>query len=171
MRCAVLGDPIAHSLSPVLHRAAYADRGLDWTYDAVRVPAGGLPAFLAGLDDGWRGLSLTMPLKREVLALGARAPQRRGRPGRGRQHRGARRRGSGWRSTTPTCRAPRPPSGSGTTGRSPAVTILGAGATAASVGLALCDLGARDGAAARPLAGAGGRDAWPRWPRTRRARR
>ena len=42
MRCAVLGDPIAHSLSPVLHRAAYDATGLDWTYDAVRVPAGGL---------------------------------------------------------------------------------------------------------------------------------
>ena len=37
MRCAVLGSPIAHSLSPVLHRAAYAHLGLDWTYDAVEV--------------------------------------------------------------------------------------------------------------------------------------
>jgi len=69
MRCAVLGDPIAHSLSPVLHRAAYAATGLDWTYDAERVPSGGLAAFLAGLGDDWRGLSLTMPLKREVLPL------------------------------------------------------------------------------------------------------
>ena len=42
MRCAVLGDPIAHSLSPVLHRAAYAAVGLDWSYEAVRVPRGGL---------------------------------------------------------------------------------------------------------------------------------
>ena len=39
-RCAVLGDPIEHSLSPVLHRAAYTQLGLDWTYDAVRVPTG-----------------------------------------------------------------------------------------------------------------------------------
>ena len=65
-RCAVLGDPIEHSLSPVLHRAAYAELGLDWTYDAVRVPAGGLAAFVDDLDADWRGLSLTMPLKREV---------------------------------------------------------------------------------------------------------
>ncbi|WP_203335522.1 shikimate dehydrogenase [Nocardioides limicola] len=68
-RCAVLGDPIDHSLSPVLHRAGYAALGLDWTYDAHRVPAGGLADFVGGLDDGWRGLSLTMPLKREALPL------------------------------------------------------------------------------------------------------
>ncbi|RYB95649.1 shikimate dehydrogenase [Nocardioides oleivorans] len=68
-RCGVLGDPIAHSLSPVLHRAGYAALGLDWAYDAHRVPSGGLGDFLAGLDDTWRGLSLTMPLKREVVPL------------------------------------------------------------------------------------------------------
>ena len=72
MHCAVLGDPIAHSLSPVLHRAAYAATGLDWDYDAHRVPAGGLAGFVAGLDDAWRGLSLTMPLKREALDLARR---------------------------------------------------------------------------------------------------
>ena len=69
MRCAVLGDPIEHSLSPALHRAAYVALGLDWTYDAVRVPSGGLADFLAGLDEEWRGLSLTMPLKREAMPL------------------------------------------------------------------------------------------------------
>jgi shikimate dehydrogenase len=68
-RCAVLGDPIEHSLSPVLHRAAYAFLGLDWTYDAVRVAAGDLAAYVDGLGAEWRGLSLTMPLKREVVPL------------------------------------------------------------------------------------------------------
>jgi shikimate dehydrogenase len=68
-RCAVLGSPIAHSLSPVLHRAAYAELGLDWTYDAIEVDSTGLEAFLAHLDDSWRGLSLTMPLKRTVMPL------------------------------------------------------------------------------------------------------
>ena len=68
-RCAVLGDPIDHSLSPALHRAAYAELGLDWSYEAVRVPAGGLAVFLDGLAADWRGLSLTMPLKREVVPL------------------------------------------------------------------------------------------------------
>lgn len=80
-RCAVLGSPIGHSLSPVLHRAAYAELGLDWEYDAHEVPAGGLAGFLDGLDDTWRGLSLTMPLKREVVPLldelGERAAQAR----------------------------------------------------------------------------------------------
>jgi len=69
LRCAVLGSPIAHSLSPVLHRAAYAELGLDWTYGAVEVDSAGLGEFLAGLDASWRGLSLTMPLKRAVLPL------------------------------------------------------------------------------------------------------
>lgn len=71
MRCAVLGDPVAHSLSPVIHRAAYDALGLDgWHYDAVAVPGGGLAGFVEGLDPAqWRGLSLTMPLKREALPL------------------------------------------------------------------------------------------------------
>lgn len=71
MRCAVLGDPIEHSLSPVIHRAAYAVLGLrQWRYDAVRVPAGGLAEFVAACAPAqWRGLSLTMPLKREALPL------------------------------------------------------------------------------------------------------
>lgn len=65
-RAAVLGSPIAHSLSPVLHRAAYAALGLDWTYVAVECREEGLPAVL---NDPWAGLSLTMPLKRAVLPL------------------------------------------------------------------------------------------------------
>jgi shikimate dehydrogenase len=68
-RCAVLGSPIAHSLSPVLHRAAYAELGLDWRYDAVEVTEDGLATFLDGLGAQWRGLSLTMPLKRAVVPL------------------------------------------------------------------------------------------------------
>ena len=68
-RCAVLGSPISHSLSPVLHRAAYAELGLDWAYDACEVREDQLAGFLDGLDETWRGLSLTMPLKREAIAL------------------------------------------------------------------------------------------------------
>jgi shikimate dehydrogenase len=68
-RCAVVGAPISHSLSPLLHRAAYAELGLDWTYDALEVTEAGLPAFLDGLDASWRGVSLTMPLKRSVVPL------------------------------------------------------------------------------------------------------
>jgi shikimate dehydrogenase len=65
----VLGSPIAHSLSPVLHRAAYAQLGLDWTYDAIEVESAGLAGFLEGCGPEWAGLSLTMPLKRVVLPL------------------------------------------------------------------------------------------------------
>ncbi len=68
-RLAVLGSPISHSLSPALHRAAYDVLGLDWTYDAIEVTEAHLAGFIAGLDDGWRGLSLTMPLKRAALEL------------------------------------------------------------------------------------------------------
>ena len=68
-RAAVLGSPIAHSLSPALHRAAYADLELDWNYDAIECDEAGLPGFVDSLDDSWAGLSLTMPLKRAVLPL------------------------------------------------------------------------------------------------------
>lgn len=64
---AVLGSPIRHSQSPALHLAAYRELGLPWEYGSVEVSEGKLGEFLAGLDATWRGLSLTMPLKREVL--------------------------------------------------------------------------------------------------------
>jgi shikimate dehydrogenase len=65
-RAAVLGAPIAHSLSPALHRAAYAALGLGWTYEAIECREDDLPEVL---DRPWAGLSLTMPLKRAVLPL------------------------------------------------------------------------------------------------------
>ncbi len=153
MRCAVLGDPIAHSLSPVLHRAGLRRAGLDWEYDAVRVAEDELAGFLGGLDARWRGLSLTMPLKRRALGLA--------------------------RSVTPRAAL----AGAANTllledgvvvladntdlpgaaaavrerydGPVTAATVLGGGATAASTGLALCDLGARTvrRAGAQPRAG------------------
>ncbi|QFQ95970.1 shikimate dehydrogenase [Streptomyces phaeolivaceus] len=69
-RAAVLGSPIAHSLSPVLHRAAYAELGLtDWSYDRFEVDEEALSGFVEGLGPEWAGLSLTMPLKRAVIPL------------------------------------------------------------------------------------------------------
>ena len=65
----MLGSPIEHSLSPVLHRAAYASVGLDWSYDAREVREADLSNFIDTLDETWRGLSLTMPLKRAVVPL------------------------------------------------------------------------------------------------------
>jgi len=69
-RAAVLGSPISHSRSPLLHRAAYAVLGLDWTYEAIDVTTEALPGFLdACAWPEWAGLSLTMPLKTDVLPL------------------------------------------------------------------------------------------------------
>lgn len=68
-RAGVLGSPIAHSLSPALHRAAYAALGLDWIYDPYDVTESELPAFFGELDEEWAGLSLTMPLKSAVIPL------------------------------------------------------------------------------------------------------
>ncbi|WP_329114382.1 shikimate dehydrogenase [Streptomyces sp. NBC_01465] len=69
-RAAVLGSPIAHSLSPVLHRAAYAELGLaHWSYDRFEIDEAALPGFIGGLDASWAGLSLTMPLKRAIIPL------------------------------------------------------------------------------------------------------
>ncbi|MEP7054496.1 MAG: shikimate dehydrogenase [Actinomycetota bacterium] len=70
-RAAVLGSPIAHSLSPVLHHAAYAATGLDWDYSAIECDTASLPALLERVrsEPGWRGLSLTMPLKIAAVPL------------------------------------------------------------------------------------------------------
>jgi shikimate dehydrogenase len=68
-RLAVLGSPIAHSQSPLLHRTAYAALGLPWQYDAHEVATDALAGFVAGLAEPWRGLSLTMPLKETILPL------------------------------------------------------------------------------------------------------
>ncbi len=69
----MLGSPIRHSLSPVLHGAAYAALGLDgWHYDAHECDEAGLPGFVDALGPEWTGLSLTMPLKRVALEVADR---------------------------------------------------------------------------------------------------
>jgi len=66
--CAVWGSPIGHSLSPVLHRAAYAALALhDSSYERREVDEAGFADAFAGLDETWVGLSLTMPLKEVAL--------------------------------------------------------------------------------------------------------
>ncbi|HEX5119335.1 MAG TPA: shikimate dehydrogenase [Pseudonocardiaceae bacterium] len=70
MRAAVLGSPVAHSLSPVLHGAAYAELGLaDWTFERIEVDAAGLPGLVGGLGPEWAGLAVTMPGKKAALAF------------------------------------------------------------------------------------------------------
>ncbi len=70
MKFAVIGDPIAHSQSPVMHRAAFAAMGLPHTYDAERVEASQLPSFLDRLRRGsLHGVNVTIPHKVEILSL------------------------------------------------------------------------------------------------------
>ncbi|WP_431905301.1 shikimate dehydrogenase [Amycolatopsis thermoflava] len=73
----MLGKPVGHSLSPVLHTAAYAALGLDgWTYERVEMDAEGLPGFVRGLGPEWAGLSVTMPGKRAALDFASAATPR-----------------------------------------------------------------------------------------------
>ncbi len=69
-RAAVLGSPIKHSLSPVLHRAAYQALDLHgWHYDKIECDEAALPGLIDGMGPEWAGLSLTMPLKRVVMTV------------------------------------------------------------------------------------------------------
>ncbi|MGV8908673.1 MAG: shikimate dehydrogenase [Propionicimonas sp.] len=140
MKAAVLGSPVAHSLSPVLHAAGYAELGLaDWSYDRFDLQAADLPGFVAGLDADWRGLSLTMPLKEACLTVAAEVGPLARRAGAGntlvRLSTGA------WRADNTDVPglvdALRPTWEPDWT----LAAILGAGATARSALLALCDLG------------------------------
>ncbi len=65
--CMVIGDPIAHSLSPAIHNAAYAELDLDFVYVACRVEdVKGAVAGMRALDN-FRGMSVTIPHKVEVM--------------------------------------------------------------------------------------------------------
>ncbi len=137
-RCAVLGSPIAHSLSPVLHRAAYVELGLDWDYRAVEVAEPELTAFVEGLGPEWRGLSLTMPLKRAVVPLLTEVDAWAAVSGAANTVvlEGAHRRG--FNTDVPGALAALTERSSGPW---TSAVVLGGGATAASVLLALAELG------------------------------
>lgn len=66
---AVLGSPIAHSRSPRIHRAAYDQLELPWTYEAIDIKENSLEAHLREADARWRGFSVTMPLKRKAFEI------------------------------------------------------------------------------------------------------
>ena len=142
LRAAVLGSPVAHSLSPVLHRAGYAALGLtDWDYGRHEVDAAGLPGFLTDLDDTWRGLSLTMPLKDAALTLGrevstvARAA--------GAANTLVRRPDGGWDADNTDVAGVADALRPVLSGAPQRALVLGAGATARSCVLALAGLGVR----------------------------
>jgi len=67
---ALLGHPVAHSLSPRMHNAAFAARGLDWTYVALDVEPGRLEEAVRGLDAlGFAGANVTAPHKLAVARI------------------------------------------------------------------------------------------------------
>lgn len=67
--CALIGDPVAHSLSPVMHNAAFQSLGLDYVYLCLRVPSTAVESALAGVKSlGLRGLNVTIPHKVAVMA-------------------------------------------------------------------------------------------------------
>ena len=142
-RCAVLGKPIAHSLSPVIHTTAYQVLGLTgWRYEAHEVDEAGLGPFIRSCGPERVGLSCTMPLKRKLLEFGeasfrARALRsgntyvfpRDGRPA--------------FVDNTDVAGILHPIRRAGF-GQAASAIIVGAGATARSALLALAELGVRD---------------------------
>ena len=65
----VIGDPVAHSKSPAIHKYWLEQLGIDADYRATRVTAEALPAFLTERrsDPHWRGCNVTMPLKQAII--------------------------------------------------------------------------------------------------------
>ncbi|MGO2112722.1 MAG: shikimate dehydrogenase family protein, partial [Pseudoclavibacter sp.] len=143
-RLAVLGSPIAHSKSPTLHDAAARALGIERDYAAIEVDEEGLADFLAERGDGWRGCSLTMPLKSVVIPFCrtvSPVARRAGAvntivfagPGVGAPF-------DGYNTDVEGVRRALDDAGVGTG----SVELLGAGNTAASVVLACAERGARD---------------------------
>lgn len=66
---AIVGHPVTHSQSPQMHNAAYADLKLDWQYLRQDVPPGSLANFISYHRNNFQGLSVTMPLKAEAVAV------------------------------------------------------------------------------------------------------
>ncbi len=141
LRAAVLGSPISHSRSPDLHRAAYAALGLPWQYDAIECTKEQFPEFLAGLDEQWRGLSLTMPLKEVVLDV-VEDVEEIAQTVRSANTVWRNDESSSWRATNTDIAGMRNALAEVGVTRVERVRILGAGATSRSAAAAAVDLGA-----------------------------
>lgn len=69
-RFAIVGDPVSHSLSPVMQMAAFSAAGLSATYDKVRLDAPDLNSWFADMRQGaFKGCNVTLPYKQSVLAM------------------------------------------------------------------------------------------------------
>ncbi|WP_169064239.1 shikimate dehydrogenase [Geodermatophilus dictyosporus] len=139
-RAAVLGRPVAHSLSPLLHRAAYAALGLTgWTYDRLDLGPEDLPVLLAGLGAEWRGFSVTMPCKQAAVAVADTVdplPRLLG-AANTLVHTG-----EGWRAENTDVHGVGMALQTGGVERVAHAAIIGAGGTAAAAAVALAELGA-----------------------------
>ncbi|MFJ8912002.1 shikimate dehydrogenase [Amycolatopsis sp. NPDC102389] len=140
----MLGKPVEHSLSPVLHGAAFRALGLEgWTYERVEIDGPGLPAFVDGLGPEWTGLSVTMPGKRAALEFADEVTPRAAAVGAANT---LVRRESGWLAdctdvdgVTEALRI----AGEYSPGSDDAAVVLGAGGTAAAAVVGLASLGVR----------------------------
>ena len=142
MRAAVLGRPVSHSLSPLLHRAAYAALGLtDWTYDALDVGAEDLPSLLAGLGPEWRGFSVTMPCKQAAVAVADVVEPLPGLLGAANT---LLRTDGGWRAENTDVGGIGMALQLAQVEDAPRAAIIGAGGTATAAAVALASLGARE---------------------------
>ena len=141
-RAAVLGSPVAHSLSPALHRAGYAAAGLvGWQYEPIECDAAALPELVGNSGPEWAGFSVTMPGKAAAAAVADDRSQRVAALGVANT---LVRRNGGWFADNTdvdgligalrAAGAPAPRT----------ALILGGGGTAASVIAALAELGATD---------------------------
>jgi shikimate dehydrogenase len=134
---------VEHSLSPVLHGAAFAALGLDgWSYERIRCDERRLPSLVAGADADWVGFSVTMPGKRAALEVATEVTPRAAAVGAANT---LVRKGSGWLAD---CTDVSGISGAlrfagGFRGGSKGV-ILGGGGTAAGAVAAFADLGVTD---------------------------
>lgn len=141
-RAGVVGSPVSHSLSPVLHGAAYEALGLTgWSYGRQEVPAGALAGHVAGLGPEWVGLSVTMPGKEEALALAATASDEAELAGAANT---LLRRGGEWYADNTDVHGLAAALQEAGAGRVRRAVVLGGGATARSALLALRRLGARE---------------------------
>ena len=66
-RVALLGQPVAESLSPRMQNAAFTAAGLDWEYVAIEVDSAGLGEAVARVRKGFAGANVTIPHKRAVV--------------------------------------------------------------------------------------------------------
>ncbi|MCA0143457.1 shikimate dehydrogenase [Blastococcus sp. LR1] len=141
MRAAVLGRPVSHSLSPLLHRAAYTALGLsDWTYDALDIGPEELPDLLAGLGPEWRGFSVTMPNKQMAVEVADRvAPL----PALLQAANTLVRDETGWRAENTDVGGIGMALQLAGVESAPRAAVLGAGGTAVAAAVALASLGAR----------------------------